>query len=118
MVIHKELQIFILYFKCNKLKDIKLSKIMLKVTFVIQQIISTIESLCEQNLNNEHLKVESITQLSIDKHNRRDSTFYSPPVAVLPELAKAFASKPDSRKKAEKDLEWVGGTALDVFVHL
>ena len=38
---------------------------MLKVTFVIQQIISTIESLCEQNLNNEHLKVESITQLSI-----------------------------------------------------
>ena len=27
---------------------------------------STIESLCEQNLNNEHLEVESITQLSIE----------------------------------------------------
>ena len=117
-MVHKELHIFILYFKCNKLKDIKLSKIMLKVTFVIQQIISTIESLCEQNLNNEHLKVESITQLSIEEHNRRDSTFYSPPVAVLPELAKAFASKPDLTKKTEKDLEWVGGTALDVFAHL
>ena len=117
-MIHKELQIFILYFKCNKLKDIKLSKIMLKVTFVIQQIISTIESLCQQNLNNEHLKVESITQLSIEKHNRRDSTFYSPPVAVLPELARAFAWNPDLTKKTEKDLEWVGGTALDVFAHL
>ena len=70
-------------------------------------------------INNEHLKVESIiTQLSIEKHNRRDSTFYSPPVAVLPELAKAFASKPDLTKKTEKDLEWVGGTALDVFAHL
>ena len=79
---------------------------------------STIESLCEQNLNNEHLKVESITQLSIEEHNRRDSTFYSPPVAVLPELAKAFASKPDLTKKTEKDLEWVGGRALDVFAHL
>ena len=79
---------------------------------------STIESLCEQNLNNEHLKVESITQLSIEEHKRRDSTFYSPPVAVLPELAKAFAWNPGLTKKTEKDLEWVGGTALDVFAHL
>ena len=52
------------------------------------------------------------------KHNRRDSTFYSPTVAVLPELARAFAWNPDSTKKTEKDLEWVGGRAPDVFVHL
>ena len=101
------------------MKDIKLSKIMLRLHLLSSKSFQPFSVYVNKTfINNEHLKVESITQLSIEEHNRRDSTFYSPPFAVLPELEKAFASKPDLTKKTAKDLEWVGGRALDVFVHL